>query len=177
MYVRTAQLATRYALFALICTSVVGQVPGADASSCRSAATEFYQWYVPLLGKRSNGPAWDVALQHRSPMFSPELLQALKSDSETQRRAKGEIVGIDFDPFVGGQDPADHYEVRRITLQDRSCLVEVWSTPSDTRIRPDVIAELSYQNGRWRFLNFRYPDENTDLVTVLMQLRKSRRRN
>ena len=50
-------------------------------------------------------------------MFNPALLQALKLDSEAAARAKGEIVGIDFDPFVGGQDADDHYEARRVTWE------------------------------------------------------------
>ena len=60
-----------------------------------------------------DGRTADIAVQRKAGLFNPDLVRALKIDSEAQSRAKGELVGIDFDPFVGSQDPADRYEATR----------------------------------------------------------------
>jgi hypothetical protein len=149
-----------------------------DVSSCRHFAQDFYRWYVPLTQKRLNYPASDIAIQRKAIVFDPALLRALKVDSEAQQRYEGEIAGIDFDPFVGGQDPADHYDVRKIEFKGDRCFVEVWRNSSNDNSwkpdKPDVIAELSKQTGHWQFKNFRYPDVNSDLISVLAWWREAR---
>jgi hypothetical protein len=149
-----------------------------ELSSCRQFAQSFYSWYVPFTQQRLKHPASDVALQRKTAVFAPALLRALRADSQAQRRAKGELVGIDFDPFVASQDPADHYDTRKITVKDHKCFVEVWrNSPNDNSAKsgkPDVIAEISEQTGQWQFVNFRYPDLNSDLITILAALRKER---
>lgn len=150
-----------------------------DRSSCRRFVQQFYDWYVPLAQATMNGPASDSALQHKAEVFNPDLLRALKVDSEASAHAKGEIVGIDFDPFVGSQDPADHYEARRVTWRENKCSVEVWgASPTDTAKsrKPDVFADVVIDRGHWQFLNFRYPGLNADLVSVLARLREERRK-
>src|SRR5437588_560107 len=77
--------------------------------SCRRFVQSFYDWYVTEALKDNGGPASDFALRHRGSVFDPELLQQLKEDSEAQAKAKGEIVGLDFDPFLNSQDPGEQY--------------------------------------------------------------------
>jgi len=95
-----------------------------------------------------------------------------------QAHAK-EIVGLDFDPFLGSQDPADHYEVRQATVKNGTCSVGIWRSSSrDTAAKidePEAVAELKQENGRWRFVNFKYPPEGQDLLHLLADLRKERR--
>lgn len=150
-------------------------------ASCRQFAQAFYDWYVPLTQRRMNGPASDVALRRKADMFDPDLVRALKLDSEAQARAKSDLVGIDFDPFVGSQDPADHYIVRAVKWQGDKCSAEVWgASPPGAATqpdKPDVVAEVKHQYGHWQFFNFRYPELNTDLTSVLAQLRTQRQRN
>src|SRR5271165_4902819 len=138
--------------------------------SCLRFAQEFYDWYAPITQKEMGTPAWDIALQKRRDEFGAPLVRALKADSEAQARAKGELVGLDFDPFVNSQDPADHYEARPRAVKGTNCSVEVWrASPNDTAeksAKPAVIAELALAKGRWFFVNFRYPDE-TDLLSLL----------
>jgi len=149
--------------------------PSQDVQSCRQFTRDFYDWYVPYTQKQLNGRVSDVAIKRKPEVFSASLLQALKADSEAQARVKGYIVGIDFDPFVGGQDPYEHYTVRQVTLKAGKCFAEVWhEAAEDTARKPDVIAELTEQEGHWLFVNFQYPDVNTDLVSVLSVLRKQR---
>jgi hypothetical protein len=39
--------------------------------------------------------------------FSPELASKLKEDLAAQEKSPGEIVGLDFDPFLNAQDVGD----------------------------------------------------------------------
>lgn len=167
-------------LFLPACAAAqVAPVPQ-DSSSCRRFVQQFYDWYVPLTQKTMKGPASDSALQHKAEVFNPDLLRALKVDSEATAHAKGEIVGLDFDPFVGSQDPADRYEARGVAWRENKCSVEVWDASptgtADKSRKPDVIADVGFDRGHWQFLNFRYPGLNADLVNVLAQLREERRK-
>ncbi len=152
-----------------------------ESASCRRFVQQYYDWYVPLIQKMRDERTSDVALRRKAEVFNPDLLRALKADSEAAARAKGEIDGLDFDPFAGDQDPADHYEARRVTCRDNKCSVEVWrASPTDTAAKPgkpDVVAELALDRGHWQFVNFRYPQVNADLVSVLARLREERRKH
>lgn len=149
-----------------------------QGSSCQRFAQDFYDWYVPFTQKQLHMPASNVPLQRRPTLFSPELLHALRIDSEAQARAKGELVGLDFDPFLGSQDPADHYDARHATAKDRTCSVEVWrASPTDTAAKlnkPEAVAQLEQHNGRWQFVNFSYPIGGPDLLRLLANLREER---
>jgi hypothetical protein len=52
-----------------------------------------------------------IAMEKQGSQFESGLLAALKEDVAAQAAAKGEIVGLDFDPFLNTQDPAESYEV------------------------------------------------------------------
>lgn len=165
------------AALAIIAIPAAGQAaPSApDAAwSCRKFVREFYGWYVPLIHQRLDRAASTVAIERKPGVFAAALLQALKDDAEAQARARGDIVGIDFDPFVGGQDPADRYETRKVTVNGNRCEAEIWGNSATPSAKPDVVAELSGSAGHWHFENFRYPDVNTDLLTTLAALRKER---
>jgi len=164
-----------------ICTLAQEPKQQQDSSSCQKFTQEFFDWYAPLTQPRENtsvAAAQRKIRQHEPEVLDPKLLRALRADDEAQERAKGEIVGLDFDPFVGSQDPADHYETRKLSLEGNKCSVEVWrASPSDTAEKsdkPDVVAEVVRQNGHWRFVNFRYPQLNADLLNVLASLAKNR---
>ena len=144
--------------------------------SCREFAQSFYDWYVPAT--QAPGASAEIVTQRKAALLSPSLLRALSADFAAQARAKGELVGLDFDPFVGSQDPADHYTARNTKVDGDDCLVEVWrDSPNDTAAKsnqPEVVAELANADGRWRFVNFRYPAVTDDLLSTLKRLRQDR---
>jgi hypothetical protein len=151
--------------------------------SARKFVQDFYSWYVPNALKPIN--AMDLALKDRSYVFSPRLFEALKEDSEAQARAR-EIVGLDFDPFLDTQDPAERYQLGRITQKGNTYLVEVFGVydvrPSDLpEGLPEVIAEVARRNGQWVFTNFLYPPlakqfpDSANLLALLKGLKEDRR--
>jgi hypothetical protein len=150
---------------------------GSDASasdSVKKFVQGFYDWYAPKAVSSSSGPAWNTALKVKGACFSPELGRKLREDSEAQAKAEGEIVGLDFDPFLNGQDPGKHYSVGKVVAKGESYLVEVHRVVSGKpEEKPTVTAEVTGKNGQWYFVNFLYPNDH-NLLGVLKALKDDR---
>ncbi len=128
----------------------------------------FYKWYVPhALNSDTNTP-WNLAIKQKNVDFSDLLIKLLKEDSAAQARCE-ELVGLDFDPFLNGQDPEKSYEVGEINREGRVYRANIYGVRSGKRLDTYAVsAELSEENGHWVFVNFHYPyPVRTDLVTIL----------
>jgi hypothetical protein len=146
--------------------------------SVRRFVQSFYDWYVPFALSDNRGPAWDLALKYRTSAFGPELLRSLREDSEAQARVEGVIVGLDFDPFLNSQDPCERYEVGRATQRGESYRVDVHALCAQNRNEdPEIVAELVRKGDSWVFVNFHYPSDRSDLLTVLKLLREERQKS
>jgi hypothetical protein len=134
--------------------------------SPREFVEGFYKWYAPRALRDNATAAWNIALKFRSSDIGPQLAQLLKEDSTAQARCQ-ELVGLDFDPFLNTQDPAERYEVGKITQKGKHFQAEIYSVQSGERSsKPALNAELSSDSGHWIFVNFHYPD-GSDLLTIL----------
>jgi hypothetical protein len=83
---------------------------GAGRSECVGVGTWIRAGFsltgnFPKSLKDGTDTAWNLAIKTKSSVFSPQLALALKEDSAAQAKAEGEIVGLDFDPFLNSQDP------------------------------------------------------------------------
>jgi len=118
----------------------------------------------------------DDALKYRRSSLAPELYRRLKEDSDASAKNPGEIVGLDFDPFVNSQDPCDHYVVGNISVKGDSYWVNVHGVCQGKRSKtPDVIPELIFKEGKWLFVNIHYSaKKDDDLLSVLKALREDR---
>jgi hypothetical protein len=147
--------------------------------SCREFVQKFYDWYVPqaLDLKVTNAPG--LALKTYAYVFTPELVKLLQEDSDAQAKHPGEIVGLNFDPFLSSQDPSDQFVARSIIRKGGSYLVEVNGISSSGR-KEKIIAEVVRKKDRWLFQNFHYPNfekdtaKDADLITILKRLRETR---
>jgi hypothetical protein len=148
--------------------------------SCRVFVQSFYDWYV----KRPELPR---ALKYRASAFSHELFQQMKEDREAQAKSPGDIAGLDFDPILNSQDPAEHYVVGRVKLSSQNnCWIEIHSGfPGKENTDAYVGAELTNDGVGWKLVNFQYATTNSDfsasvasggLLGVLKELREARRR-
>src|SRR5262245_61353582 len=86
---------------------------------------EFYSWYVPVAANSRSGRPSDLALNSRASAFDPSLARQLKEDSDAQAKVSGDVVGLDFDPFLAAQDPCERYEVVNVNKKAESYLVGV----------------------------------------------------
>jgi hypothetical protein len=150
-----------------------------DPTSCRNLAQGFYDWYVPYIHRDDPGVTRLVAIRERPNLFSPELVRLIKDDAGAQAKSD-EIVGLDFDPFIFGQDSDDTYMVDDVKRQGNRCLVSVYGIIDEKkREKPSVVPELMLKGNQWIFVNFHYPnptrpiDEN--LLSILKALRVYRR--
>jgi hypothetical protein len=97
-------------------------------------------------------------------VFSKKLFNALKEDSVAQTNAHGEIVGIDWDPFINSMDPGDRYVLGNVKQIDESFWVEVIGIWEIDKIKGvGVLAEVKQENGRWVFVDFHAPNGSTGL--------------
>lgn len=149
--------------------------------SCREFVQGFYDGYFDQLNRVSNAtnaPSTVDGILERKPMIlTPQLARLLREDAQAAVRNKGEIVGLDFDPFINAQDWEGKYLVQGVTISGQNCRASVWGTDSGAK-REIVDPELNFINGQWVFVNFHYPgnanprDEN--LIDMLMALLNDR---
>lgn len=126
----------------------------------------FYRWYTPRALRDNPTPAWDIALKFRRSDFSAQLARLLKQDSDAQAACE-ELVGLDFDPILGSQEPAERYEIGRLIQKGEDYQVDIYAVRSGTRSeKPDVRCEFVEKNGHFLFINFFYRD-GRDLLTIL----------
>jgi hypothetical protein len=145
--------------------------------SARSFAQAFYDWYVRIANQELTYPSDFAVLTERPSVLSATLLRALRADSTAWAHAPGEIVSMDWDPFLNSQDPCDRYEVRKVTLRHGTYWVEVFgSCRGPEQRQPDVVAELSRHDATWTFTNFFDPRTHSDLLSTLRVLARDRAR-
>jgi hypothetical protein len=146
--------------------------PEADA---KAFVQKFYDTYMPVVQAEQAAPASNFVIEKMSADLDPVLLAELKEDAAAAAAApEGELVGLDFDPFLDSQDPADRYEVKSVSRKGTKYLADVYCVTQGKRSdKPCVVPELVQANGKWRFVNFDYP-EGGDLLTVLKDLKAER---
>lgn len=135
-----------------------------EMASARKFVQAFYDWYAPMAVK---APSLDAVLKKKPSVLAPALAHALKEYLADETKSSGELVGLDFDPFLNSQDPVARYHVVSVKKEGKGYRVRVQSAPmpgsTDTT---SVVAEVARRNGKWCFTNFRYP-EGSDLLKEL----------
>jgi hypothetical protein len=132
----------------------------------------FYDWYAP----RASTLNWSDALKSKRSLFDLNLANALRADAEAQAKVSGDIDGLDFDPFLGSQDPETKYLAANAVRTPAGYRVEVYAGTSRKRgVKSDVTVDLAMRGGDWVITDFRYPVGH-DLLTTLRLLREERER-
>jgi hypothetical protein len=148
-----------------------GATPADKEKSCQTFVQSFYSWYPKQ--DINNVAASDRVLRYKKAILSPALYRGLKEDAEAQAKAKGDLVGLDFDPFLNAQDTASRYDVGKVVCKNGTYWANVYGTWNGKKLKkPDVVPELTYQGGRWIFVNFHYPDSNLPVNENLLSVLK-----
>jgi hypothetical protein len=147
--------------------------------SCKTFVRGFYDWYTAYSKKHDTERSSDSALKLRANYFAPALTKQLREDSAAQDKVSGEIVGLDFDPFLNTNgDPYDKYVVGEVTVKGANYFVNVYGSNKNKRsAKPEIVPELALNNGRWVFTNFHYGNAsagNENLIQILKELRVTR---
>jgi hypothetical protein len=139
-------------------------------SSAVAFASAFYAAYVPR-GNAGGLAAVDSLIAERPELFAPPLLRALAQDAAARQAARGEIVGLDFDPFLDSQDPCERYEVSKGTRVGATVHVDVHAVCQGQRsVAPTVIAVVESGGSGPMLADVMYPVPGTSLIQVLRQL-------
>jgi len=149
-----------------------GEAVKGQTVSCRDFTGAFLAWYVPLALGDSREPASLLAIRQRPDFFSKGLLKSMDEDFAAQAKAQGEIVGMDFDPFLNSQDPAEKYVMGKVVVTSGKCIADIKAVDGKPGVC-DVKAELRQVGGKWRFSEFRYQDRT--LSEILAALKENRR--
>jgi hypothetical protein len=149
-----------------------------DKDGAKAFVQQFYSWYVPLYEKGK--PAADlVALKQKATWFDAAVSNAIKKDYSEQPPNAGEILGLDFDPFLSAQDTGFDYQAGSVKQVGNKFLVDIHagligkSKKEILAAETVVIAQVTNVGGHWKFTNFLYP-VGGDLLTVLTNLRDDR---
>ena len=151
-----------------------------DRTADRAAAAEhfaraFYAWYVPRALAPGTRSAANAVLRTRASDLTPALFRALRDDLDAQAKATDEIVGIDFDPMVGGQDPCERYEVGPVRGQGAAYTAPVYGVCEGVgHPEPDAVAVLTPTNGGWQVADVRHPSVHGNLLDALGLAREDR---
>ena len=157
--------------------SCSGAKAPSDTDAVRDFVQKFYDWYVPSSRASSDRPA-EIVLRERPSAFDSTLARGLKEDSDAQSKVAGDIVGLDFDPFLAAQDPCERYELVGVRKSGESYLATVRGVGGcENHEEADVDAEVISRDGAWVFTNVRYPRLGGDLLTTLQKLRDDRKAN
>jgi hypothetical protein len=149
-----------------------------DGAACTNFVQKFYDWYLAKSNQKNMKLSpFEIAVQQKSQWFSPELIKELKEDLRVSAKSPGEVVGLDFDPFLNAQDVATRYGVGKATSRNGKWYVDVYGTWNGKKnAKPDVVPELTCNKGIWIFTNFDYPGPpKSNLFAVLKQLRDERK--
>ena|SRR5215472_2002843 len=155
------------------CSAQAQKAPQDLKQSCLRFTQTFYNWYLKTLDSKNAKDPQLAALSYERKPFSHELEQGLRK-VKAEEIASGDAI-LDFDPFLNTQDAAEHYEVRKITEKNGHYCADVygiWSEPvSGVGNGPQVVAEMVFENNRWIFVNFHYPNgtdpRNESLLSML----------
>jgi hypothetical protein len=156
-----------------------------DKASAKIFVQQFYDWYVVLYNtpvKKNALPKTEAAIKKHLGFFESRLSNSLIHEAWTQARAKGEIVGLDFDPFLAAQDIGLSYVAGDVKKIGNKFQVDIHSglASKSKQLIPTgkvtVIAEVEKSDGVWNFTNFYYPEgqKMSNLMKMLANLRKQR---
>jgi hypothetical protein len=155
------------------------QTPAGTDAACKAYVQKFYDYYVKESNKESKGSPDIRAIQNKDFAFSQELKTQLKEDNAASAKSAGEIVGLDFDPFLNSQEQPERYVVKEITHKGDHYLAAVYTTMGGKKeAKPAVTPELTFRDNQWTFVNFHYGKsdipENENLLLILKVLKKDR---
>lgn len=181
----TKAIATLLLALSVWCNSAAISAPAkptTSPSSPQQFVQSFYDWYA--FKNKENGEGdikgSDVVLKQRKDLLDATLYKALQEDERASAKSPGEIVGLDFDPFVAANGLIyAKYQTGPATKSGANYRIPVYGVEKGKRLPKVVVeAEVASQSGHYVFTNFHYGKseikQNENLINVLQQLKKDR---
>jgi hypothetical protein len=164
--------------------SAAAVVAFASEAGARAFVQGFYDWYAGKVlaaskGKSASGYGFIDAVRQRPDSFSPELKRLLEEDYAAARRCPGDVVGLDWDPFLETQEDPGAYRVGAVekTAQGYRVSVDVKDAKARGARNPVAQADVAFVGGHWTFVDFveepADPKSRQGLVAILKEYEKS----
>jgi hypothetical protein len=152
-------------------TTLVAQSPTTPTKDSVGRAVQgFYDWYLPRFAKPGEQDVMMLAATHGPVPFDAALVHWLRVDSTARARAKGEIDGLDGDPYLNAQDPCDAYTVKAVRTRGSDLLVDILGHGGcASHQKPDVTVALGRKSGRWTILEFLDPSRHDEGVIPFLK--------
>jgi len=135
-----------------------------EEPSCRVFVQNFYDMYWNQFANESGDPSasgkaysYDDALRRNPPVLSEELIRLIKKDEDTSKAAGGDIVNLDFDPFLDSNGPVGKYLVKSASVVNGVCQAAIEGGHGIHEV-----AELKKSGSSWQFINFHYSHYSED---------------
>ena len=146
-----------------------------DIEPPRAFAQRFLELYVPLIHRELPRSERIRYLDDSSSFVDRELLDRLRLDFDAQAAdTTGTVVAIDWEPFVGDQDPCDRYEAGAVIEKGARRLVHIVAVCGGRRAASTSVSlELLQVNHAWRISNVWHP-AGGDLRTTLRRNQEMR---
>jgi len=156
-----------------------------EKESARIFVQKFYDWYLVLWAEAQKHPSRsatrELAVSQKPEYFDNALKSALAKDDSAQNKS-GDIVGLDFDPFLRCQELYGEYQACDVKRTGGKYFVDIRNIEkgkTEKEIRGAelrVVAGLVKRNGHWIFTNFMYPskDGKSNLLSMLKDLKNDR---
>src|SRR5581483_8867541 len=80
--------------------AVPTKTPASGTTSPKDFVQSFYNWYVFKKDNEADVKGMDAVLKEKRQLLDATLCKQLQEDQDAADKAPGEIVGLDFDPFV-----------------------------------------------------------------------------
>ena len=157
-----------------------GTAAAAATASPKDFVQGFYDWYVTSKENEPDVRGMDVALKQKKQFFDAVLYKHLWEDEAASEKSPGEVVGLDFDPFVNANGLIyNKYVAGPAVNKDGAYRVPVYGIDAGKKTpKPVLEAEVATKNGHCVFTNFHYGKseypENENLLSVLNVLKKDR---
>ena len=139
-----------------------------EKESARLFVQKFYTWSFPLFKaepEKNQLSDQEIIMKHSKEFFSQHLRKALENYYGTPR--KDGDIGLDFDPFMAGQDYWPGYETGNVKQEGSSFFVDVHSIEKGASRKAVlaaeliVVAEVTKESGQWVIANFIYADSGS----------------
>ena len=159
-------------------SSVNAQSSVDDKESARLFVQKFYDWSFPLF--KANIADQKIIMKHGREFFGQNLRKALETYYNTP--TKDGDIGLDFDPFMAGQDFGEGYQTGNVKQVENKFLIDVHDIKNG-QSRKAVLAsallvtvEVTKEAGKWAITNFLYPSDlgNTNLLKLLKNQQKGK---
>lgn len=154
----------------------------ASEAGARAFVQGFYDWYAGRMlaaSKSTSGQGWGFTdgIRGRPDSFSPELKRLLEEDYAAARKCPGDVVGLDWDPFLETQDAPGAYTVGKVEKTAQGFRMSIDDRKTKGVRNPVAQAEVAFIRGHWMFVDFveepADPKSRQGLVAILKGYEKS----